>query len=570
MQRIVHSPRADLSLSGGYCVLSWLHHFVPSPVNPSEYLEDAPLSSTAAKFFVLAFSTNTTGDRFLHDEVALCWPKGSAKSLLGAYFCEVFMFGPSMPVGIAKGGESISAGDWHYEFTAGEVLMEPRYDPRVAVLATTKEQARQTMYQWVYRHCGFDGSERLRTAYRINPFEHVAKTRLTHPVAGELNVVATEDSEDAADGGLQSLVMMDESHRMRGNNKNTLATYRQNLYKRPCTMLVQTSTAYGIGENSALEDFFAEIDKIEAGETPNDDKLLFHTLATPGSHDMATIDGVLAALDEVYAPCPWIQTDRIARQWFDSRADISMLNRLYLGIHSTPSRRWLVHEDIAAVTSADPVWPGPKELVALGLDASRGRSGLTGLADSTALIGCVLSADPTVEPMRLFPVKIWEADTPSWVMPLDDLAYVVQETFKKLNVVGFLADPPYIESLIATWHRAYHKQLYTGKAGNRISFWTNQERAMTSATEAYERAIIDKEVRFADDPVFLAHHRNAERKPSRLGYVLAKKSPKSLDKIDAAVSGVLAFKAARDAVQNGALLGTKNRQTFAVVQPVMT
>lgn len=572
LDRVLASSRLDWDVSGGYCALSWMHHFIPHPVRGSEYLESEPLSELVARFVVQVFATDETGTRLLHDECVICKPKGSAKSQIGAYFCLLVMFGPSVPVGIAKGGERLEAGDWVYEFSPGEVLMEVREAPEIAVLATTKEQARKTLYQWVYRYCGEHGSERLKSAYHINPYEHVAKQRLTHPVAGELNVVATEDSADAADGGLQNLVVLDESHRLRGTNRETVTSYKDNLVKRPNGLLLHTSTSYGIGENSELEAFFQVADEIEAGESPIDSKLLVHTCATPGEHDLTTIEGVKSALWETYDGCPWMQAqaDTIAQKWFDPRADLGMLNRLYLGLHSTPSKRWLVNEDLMGAVSAGEVMPKKGELLALGVDASRGRSKGSGLADSTVLVGCVLSEDATVSPFRVFPIKIWSADGLGWTMPLHELDYAVREAMRVYEVVGFCADPPYIEALIASWHKDFGAGLYTGSAQNRVSFWTNQEKKMFAATTAYEDAMMKGEVVLSNDYEFVAHHRNAERRPNRVGYGLCKKNPHSPDKIDGAVGAIVAFEAARQAVKNGAYLGTRKRRHFSAVTPTMT
>lgn len=563
MLDVQRHPATDRKLSTAYICLAWLHHYTLDPIGKG-YLSDRPLSRQQAAWHIDTLATDPTGTKWLHEECARIAPKGDAKSLRGAERVLMEMFAPIVPDGLADEGEKYTHETFTYTYRAGEVRGKPRVDPDVAILATTREQARKTCFKYIRRACL--NSERLVDDYALRERDNIRRSGLVLPDgAGECLVVPAEDAADSADGGRQTLVIADESHRMFGSVRETLEVYRANLLKRG-GQLVHVTTAYGVGEQSVLEAFCADADAARAGTSPRQSILVHHTKPTSGRHNLETVDGTRAALEEVGEDAPWKRVEPIVDRFTSPGADVPHLQRLWLGIPSTPSTRWLPGDVLVNATANEPTALTPGTMIALGLDASRGHSeGSRDLPDSTALIACVIPADPSTTPYTLTPLRVWEADKPTWRLDFTELDAEVRSAFERFDVVGFYCDPPYIEQFIASWNAEQADELVAGTGRDKISWWTNRDRPMTAALHKIEAALADGDVILDNDPTLVAHCRNAVRRPTQAGYRLGKTSKHSPHKIDAAMAAVLAYLAGADAVSSGCLTPGRGRTTRPAV-----
>lgn len=548
-------PDAETAPSFAPILLSWLHWFIPSPIDPDGYLESEPLSDHVQDFFFDYCTVTRDGLRRLHSEAAIVLPKGCAKSEIAAMLALAEVFGPTVPVGIADGGETYIEGDFVYTYAAGEVMADVRPSPEVTILATTKAQAKKTCYNALWRWCGGadnGGSARLIDTFGLEPGVHVGMTQLTTPDGFTIRVSSAANAADAADGGHETLLVADESHRMRGSIKDTFASLAGNVGKRGGNILHST-TIYATGEDSVLEDLYSTSDDIRSGATPKNDLLIHHSTAPPDA-DWSTMEGVEAAITEAYLPAPWVQIGPIMNKFFDRRNDVGYLKRVYAGIASTPSARWLDGETLAAVCSAPADFAPPSgAAITLGIDASRGvRADAKYLADCTVLIGCTVPASDDDAPV-VWPVKIWTPTDTAWQLDVDDLDRAVAAAHDRWTVQGCYADPPLIEGLIAGWEKR-HGRRYKARAAKThpVSWWTNRPREMGRALEHYERAMLDGRVVLADHADLRRHHRDAHRRPTRSGYYIGKARKDSNNKIDAAIGATLAYTAATDAVRAGA------------------
>lgn len=561
---VLRHPETDHALSFAPLMLSWVHFFVPHPVHRGRYLEESPVHSTVADFYFDMCATDPTGMERLHKELIWVLPKKSAKSMHGAAIVLATALGPTKPVGIAKGGESFRQGNFVYEYTPGEVMADVQPAATQRVMATTKDQAEDTCFNYLWLWCGGAGtdsnySERLVETFGISQRAHVGKTKFTSPLGGVTKVMAADQADDAADGGREVMAVFEEGHRLKGPVKKTAETIRKNIIAMNGVTFCPT-TAHALGEDSYLEDTLKLRDDIRAGLSPKRNLLVHHAFPTPEKYDLTEYDGIKAALDEVYVSAPWRNSDDLAAEFFDRRADINDLKRLYLGIPCSPTYRWLDGETIQEMTCS-PVIPDNGATITLGLDASRG-VGVTSqwLADATCLMGCAVPETPG-DPYVIFPVKLWIPRDVRWELPHDDVDNAVHAAFARWNVAGFFADPPMIEGHVASWEKRYGRRL-KAKAQSRvkpIGWWTNRPREMTDAVAEYEQALLEGDVKISNDAIVVDHHQNAHRRVTRTGYVIGKERHKSNAKIDAAISSILAFMAAKQAVRNGA--GTRRKST---------
>lgn len=565
IEKLQH-PACDPRYSFGYLLIAWFHYFIPNPTQKDSYLEDNPLSANIQDFVIDYCATDETGQRKLHTESALVLPKGSWKSGIAAMFSIAELFGPSVPCGVASGGEVYQDGEFRYEYSPGEIMAIKRLGGEVTILATTKEQSKRTSFSEVYRWLGGSetgASERLLSTFSIDPHYHLSKEKFTSPDGYPISVVASEHASDSLDGLKNTLSVLDESHRYKDSVCESATTLSNNSIKRGGSTL-QVSTIFATGENSYLEQLFELGEAVRSGENPMSGLLIHHALPSP-SLDLSEPDELKEALDEVYESAPYVDTTPIFNAFFDTRKRIDELKRLYLGIPVTPDTRYFDEEHLLAVRMDDDFTPPAGSKITLGLDASRGVAENSKYrCDVTALVGCCLppSAEFDAKPI-IFPIRFIQPKNGDTIQPAE-IDKAVTECFETYNVVGFYADPPLLEQLIPEWEKRWGRKLkaQAQNRNNKIAFWTNRRREMSIVIGQYYDAIINKELEIANNGTLLQHHRNAHRRENRTGFLVGKERQQSNNKMDAVIASILAYIAMKDAVSRGAALQRKTIRKF--------
>jgi len=174
--------------------------------------------------------------------------------------------------------------------------------------------------------------------------------------------------------------------------------------------------------------------------------------------------------------------------------------------------------------------------------------------DSTAIVGCRISDG------LLFLLGVWEApldpdQAAEWEVPVGEVDAAVASIFKTYKVERMYCDPAYWQDIVGRWAAEHGEKVV-------IEWWTNRERAMVAANERFHTAVATGELHFQpdDDEILSRHVKNARRKITRSGVLIRKDRPGSPNKIDAAVSAVLAYEARGDAVAAGALQPKKKKK----------
>lgn len=198
------------------------------------------------------------------------------------------------------------------------------------------------------------------------------------------------------------------------------------------------------------------------------------------------------------------------------------------------------------------------EPITLGFDGSVSN-------DSTALVGCRISDG------MLFLVKLDQCpegpEGAHWKVDRDAFDKTVRYMLKHYTVKAMFADCAYFESMIGGWETDYGSKLVTGPRGrgSKIKFYTNNwsndmyratENAATAFRYDYEPVHDSKPVKgdiaLLADPRLLNHFRNARVRAKSYGYAVYKETPKSPNKIDACVAGILAYAARQKVLENDA------------------
>lgn len=139
-----------------------------------------------------------------------------------------------------------------------------------------------------------------------------------------------------------------------------------------------------------------------------------------------------------------------------------------------------------------------------------------------------------------------------WQVPTEEVLASVRGVFERYSVVGFYADPARWESHVAAWERDHGSGLKVKSSREHpIEWWMtgNRRRQTAEALEKFQSAVLDGEMSH-DGSATLTKHVLAARRVS--GGQIAKDSPESERKIDAAVAAVLAWQARLDALAKGA------------------
>lgn len=443
--------------------------------------------------------------------------------------------GPVVFAGWAEGGEVYRCADhgcecgWWYPYEPGEPMGMPWASPLIQLTATAEDQTDN-----VYRP--------LRSMIRLGPLAEVL------PRAGEEFIrIGDEGRIDVVTSSATSrlgqpvtFVLQDESGIWTPTNKmtRTADTQRRGLAGMG-GRAIETTNAWDPSEDSVAQ---------RTSQSKRPDIFKYHPQAPKG----------LSYADKrqrrkihrwVYAGSTHVDLDTIEAEAAEilerdpAQAERFFGNRIVSGTGS-----WLDSEAWAARVDAREVKPGTR--IVLGFDGSD-------IDDHTALRAETLDGyqfTPTYGPDRK--PTIWNpADYPDGQVPRLEVAAALDELMRRYDVVRLYADPPYWETEVDEWVDRYGERKV-------IRWHTRRVVQMHAAAERLRTDVLKQDTTFTHDGCehtadHIANARTAARPGDR--YVLRKASDQQ--KIDAAVTSILAHEAAMDTVAAG-LARVKKRYVY--------
>jgi hypothetical protein len=233
----------------------------------------------------------------------------------------------------------------------------------------------------------------------------------------------------------------------------------------------------------------------------------------------------------------WVDLDAIEAEAAELiEKDQAQAERFFGNRITAGTGTWI--ERAVWATRAEPREVSGRLRIVLGFDGSD-------MDDWTALRAETLDGyqfTPTYGPDAL--PTIWNPAEWDGQVPRLEVDAAVSDVFERYDVVRMYADPPYWETEIDVWAERY---------GDRVVRWyTNRVSQMHAAAERLVTDVTKADATFRHDgcEMTTTHVGNA-RKAARPGgrYVLRKAAP--TQKIDAAVTSVLAHEAAGDAIAAG-------------------
>jgi phage terminase large subunit-like protein len=458
--------------------------------------------------------------------VALSLRKGSAKTELAALIAAVELHpeGPVRCDGWDAGGEPVGTGIT---------------DPYIPLVAYTEEQSDELAYSALkvileYSRVADDFDIGLERIMRIG---------------GDGKAVSLSSSPDARDGARTTFQVCDETHRW--NSPRLKSAHRTMLANIPKRFLsdawsLEVTTAPSPGEGSVAEDTMDYARQVAGGAIADSRLFFFHRQASD-EHDLATPEGIRAAVLEASGPVAgWSDIDGICEQWRDPTADKSYLERVWLNRLVRSSEKAFDFSLWQELVMAD-FRPPEGDTITLGFDGARWR-------DAVALVGTHLRTGCQ------WLIGLWEKppEVDRWEAPDEEIDAAVAEAHDLWNVWRMYADPPYWETQVAIW---------AGKYGEKrvIAWWTNRMKQMAYAVRAFDNAIKAREIHHDGNKNYSRHIGNAVRKNLNLVdedgkplWVIYKERPDSLLKIDGAVAGILSWQARCDALAAGVRVDGKS------------
>lgn len=328
------------------------------------------------------------------------------------------------------------------------------------------------------------------------------------------------------DGQRPSCFLADEIHEWEGNKARVHLVLSNGTAKRAGSLVMNTTTA-GSDIDSMAGRMHEHGIRVNAGEIEDPD-FLFVWYGAAEIYDLsvpAELEAAVWAANPAAGSFLRVQ-DVIARYYQVPRFEFEryhLCRWTSVGEAWLPPGAWDACEDktIKIEDGADCV---------LAFDGSHNH-------DSTALVLVNTGPIPHVELVELWERS--ELDRQDWQVDILDVEDMIRETCKKYNILEIAADA-------YRWARSL--QILADEGLPVVEFPQNASR-MSPATARFYEAVVNKQLTHSGDPRLTRHIANCTLKVDNRGARLAK-DPKSLRKIDAGVTAVMAVDRAASVEQS--------------------
>ncbi|MCU1680946.1 MAG: phage Terminase [Amycolatopsis sp.] len=371
-------------------------------------------------------------------------------------------------------------------------------------------------------------------------------------------------SVKSAEGDPATFIALEEPHHMTTSSggKAMADVVRRNVAKSPdgLARICEFTNAHEEGGGSVAEDTFESWQNQVAGKTPRQD-ILYDSCEAPAYLSLHTDLDVQLGLRAAYADAPWVDLDRITGEIYDTSTPVADSLRYYFNATAANESGWI--DPRAFDEGAHPdIRIAPGQMIAIALDCSKSE-------DSTGLIACRID-DGFVQTIRLWQKPHGDRGK-GWLVPRDEVMTEVEMLRTAYRVVAFFGDPSparddadesaYWGACFDQWHQDFRDDLLIkASATNHTVFdmrtsgpgGADRNRLFTEEAMATVQAIDeDKTLKWDGDAGLRMHVRHARRRPNKWGFSLGKANRDSKDKVDLAVTMVLARLARRLVLLSG-------------------
>jgi len=515
----------------GEPILEWMEANLAAP-DRADYEPFRP-TMEQAQFVLNYYAIDPRTGRRRYRRAVYSRPKGSGKSPLLA------------AMSLAEALANVVPDGWDVN---GEPVGRPWSSVRTPLLQVAAVSEQQT------KNCWSPLLEMARSGPLLGNYPEVDPMD-TYVSLGRGRIEYVTSAPTSREGNRPVFCVLDQTEEWKVANGGVrlAATMRRNLGKTGGHS-IESPNAYQPGAGSVSEASAAYYRAILEGRVKETGLLYDHREAPPET-DLADPESLMAGLRYAYGDSAleaggWVDLERIASEIWDPDTAPADARQFYLNQVIQAADSWLTPPEVQGRLVATEVPDG--EVITVGFDGSRSRA--RGVADATALVGCVVSTG------HLFELRVWEqppgpAGSEPWRVPVVEVLAEVAQVFRRYSVVGFYADPARWESYVAAWEAEYGKRLKARASRDHpVEWWMTGGRAVHTvrALEQFHSAIVNGELTIdATSSSLVRHLLNARRRPSRSGLQIGKEHPDSPRKIDAAIAAVLAWEARMTALALG-------------------
>lgn len=428
----------------------------------------------------------------------------------------------------------------------------PVRSPFIRILATEENQTGNTMRTVLYNLQNDD------CPLYYWPGHDASKDKVLLKGNGGGEIRTSTAAAASKDGGLETFSVADESHLYDSTElKDMKETVAQNLEKRKRgagTWLLETTTMFAPGDESAAEETFKEAEAILEGRKKRGAARLHYDHRWGHIVNLADEQALRQAIVEAYGDAlEWISLESLVNKAYDSRTKPARFRRFFLNAQTSSKDTWISVEQWDDCKRPDRALRDG-DLVTLGMDGS--------VTDDATCVSAARISDGHVELLGC-----WErppgAAGEDWMVPREEVDACIADAMRRFQVAGFFLDPPHWTDYAAEWTNQWGEKMKV-KASQKypLHWWTNRPTQMVEALAAFREAVLEKRLSFtpADDRTGRAaelattlrrHIGNAVERPSRSGLQIGKVHKGSEKKIDGAMSTVLAWTARAAAIAAG-------------------
>jgi phage terminase large subunit-like protein len=511
-----------------YVALDWIpqHCVIPDGFDQGQPFEllDWQLK-VLANFYDVApaakVGQKSTAFRYRRAQVVL--PQKAGKGPLAAALTLLEAAGPTVYAGRAEGHETYHCADygcdcgWSYAYAPGEPMAVPQPTPLIQLLAASEDQVANVLRP-------------LKAMVRIGPLSSQMKEREGFIRVGtEGRIDAVSSSAQSRLGAPITFAILDETGTMTQTNKlvKVVETMRRGLAGMSGRS-IETTNAWDPSEGSVAQ-------RTHESTAPD---LYRYFPAAPMSLSFKDKRERRRILRHVYAGCAHVDLDAIEAEAVELLSvDPAQAERFFGSRLVAGTGAWINPADWDARCAPREV--KPRTRIVLGFDGSD-------VDDHTVIRAQTLDGyqfTPTYGPSAL--PCTWDPKLFGGQVPRLEVAAAVDELFARYDVVLMYADPPGWESEVDAWSETYGIK--------RVIRWhTRRIVQMFDAAERLRTDIGKTGSPFTHDgcPTATLHIGNA-RTAARPGQRYVLRKPSQTQKIDAAVSSILAHAAMNDVIAAG-------------------
>lgn len=306
--------------------------------------------------------------------------------------------------------------------------------------------------------------------------------------------------------------------------------------------VLEVTNAPQPGEGTVAEETKQRWDEICSGEEEDLEGLLYDAV---GVHvdDIYDAAQAIPALEKIYQHSPWVNIKRIFREYKDMPE--STARRFYFNETIPPEEMWISKTE----------WRSAKR------DIKLKKSDLVSFGFKFTL-ECAALCATRIEDGAVFVLKLWERPAglgSSWEVSYLEIDKYVRWALTKYNVFNMMVSPENIPEIAGRWAEEWEDEIPIEAA-----WFSRSKQKYADAVHMFESGLHNNNLIHDGHPDLERHVMNCFVEIVPQGSLLKMETSYSNRYITSAQAAILSFKAAQEAIQDGALKEEASRVIYSI------